>query len=97
MSVDNEASRQKATKRLKVFIRQLLEASYMEGYKKGVSDEIECIETSGEHADLRSKLSTLKDKLVPCPNCQSTKDEIAITLNNTCVVCNRELEVKTKK
>ena len=27
-----------------------------EAYKKGVEDEIECVETSGEHLDLQAKL-----------------------------------------
>lgn len=34
---------------------------FMEGYKNGVSDELECVETSGEHADLQKKL-TQKEK-----------------------------------
>lgn len=31
------------------------EDKYFSGYKQGVSDEIECVETTGEHASLTNK------------------------------------------
>ena len=33
-----------------------VEQKLKEEYKRGVSDEIECVETSGEHFDLQKKL-----------------------------------------
>ena len=38
------------------------EEIYLEGYKKGVEDEIVCVETSGEHFDLQAKLLKTKMK-----------------------------------
>jgi len=43
----------------KWFESKLLTA-FDEGYKKGVKDEIECVETSGEHLDLQKKLKPIK-------------------------------------
>ena len=34
------------------------------GYKRGVEDEIKCVETSGEHLDLQKKLNELKTERV---------------------------------
>ena len=33
---------------------------FFKGYEKGVADEIECVETSGEHLDLQKKLAKSK-------------------------------------
>src|SRR3990167_5723370 len=38
-----------------------LNEEYHEGYKQGIADEINCVETNGEHFDLRAKLSKLKE------------------------------------
>ena len=49
------------TKRFRV-VWQFIEKAYKEGkhegYKKGVEDEIKCVETSGEHLDLQKKLKS---------------------------------------
>ena len=37
-------------------------AEMLEAYKKGVEDEIKCVETSGEHFDLRSRLTKPFDR-----------------------------------
>jgi hypothetical protein len=37
-----------------------LKESYYSGYKKGVKDEIKCVETSGEHLGLQKTLNELK-------------------------------------
>ena len=42
--------------KLKSFIQSVRDEAYFEGYKKGVKDEIVCVETSGEHLDLQKKL-----------------------------------------
>ena len=39
------------------WIEKHTQEAYLEGYKKCVTDEIECVETSGEHLDLQKKLS----------------------------------------
>jgi len=41
-------------------VRDEKQKSFEEGYKKGVKDEIECVETSGEHLDLQKKLKIKK-------------------------------------
>jgi len=35
-----------------------------EAYKKGVADEIECVETSGEHLDLQNKLKSKQQEKI---------------------------------
>lgn len=42
---------------LEAFIKKVYEAGYDEGYRQGVADEIECVETAGEHVDLRKLLN----------------------------------------
>ena len=44
------------------FIRTLLAHREQEAYKKGVMDEIKCVENSGEHADLQNKIREEKHK-----------------------------------
>jgi len=43
------------------FEREKYEA-WDKGYKEGIKDEIECVETSGEHLDLQKKLKIKKKK-----------------------------------
>jgi len=41
---------------IKDFIQELVDAERVEAYKQGVHDEIECIETSGEHGEAVEKI-----------------------------------------
>lgn len=41
---------------LKPWIEAEKEISYSQGYENGVRDELECVETSGEHLDVRNKI-----------------------------------------
>lgn len=43
-------------KEINNFIKKVYEAGHYEGYRQGIADEIECVETAGEHADLRKLL-----------------------------------------
>ncbi len=46
----------KLLEEIKQFIRETRKEAKLEGYKQGVLDEIECVETSGEHINLQQKL-----------------------------------------
>ena len=41
-------------------VTKVFKESFIEGYKKGVKDEIECVETSGEHLSLQKRLARKK-------------------------------------
>ena len=41
---------------IKAFISSERQRAFDEGYKKGVADEVECIETSGEHSESVKKI-----------------------------------------
>lgn len=45
-------------KELMMDISSQIKEAFMNGYKKGVKDEIECVETSGEHLGLQKKLQS---------------------------------------
>lgn len=49
---------------IKGFIQSEKQKSFNEGYKKGIKDEIECVETSGEHLGLQKLLKKSREELV---------------------------------
>ncbi len=50
------------TRELVERIKALLAESERKGYERGVADEIECVETSGEHLDLQNTLKDHKEE-----------------------------------
>lgn len=53
----------KMKKKLAQQIRSYVSEKEFEAYKRGIEDEIKCVENSGEHVDLQAKMAEQRRKI----------------------------------